>query len=87
MSWIVDTYQSLNPSDIDSAGGSDHAVYDWKRDKKTLYLRTAGYESQDMTETPVTLYGVTDFKVGTSGTGVFYFRKKNVPITWKLVSL
>ena len=78
-------WNSNRESDIDSTGGSDNAVFDWK--KGALSLKTEKPGSQNLVKTPIVLNNFKEFKIGAKGTGIFNFRKTDVPITWKIVKI
>ena len=84
---VTGRWNTTRRSDVDSTGGSPNAVYDWYKLTGVLCLRTEKPGSQNLVNTPITLIGLKDFKVGIKGTGIFNFRATNFPITWEIVKI
>ena len=76
-------WDSDRQSDIDSSGGSDHAIYKWDIVNKQVNIMSGGWQEDSMTEIIVKLNGFNYIDRG-SGSGTFRFRKSDVPITWKI---
>ena len=76
-------WNSDRQSDIDSVAGNDHAVYSWSITSKEVDVLTAGWTDPRDTQVLVKLRGVNYIDRG-NGSGYFNFRKKEVPITWKI---
>jgi len=75
-------WNSDRESDIDSSGGTEHAVYTWNIVDKKLEVLTAGWSDPRDTKVLVTLNGVNYIEHG-SGSGTFNFRN-GVSISWKI---
>ena len=76
-------WNSDREGDIDSTGGSDHAVFGWDIVNKRLDVLSAGWQSPDMTEVLVKLNGFNYLNRG-KGSGTWRFRKSDVPISWNI---
>jgi hypothetical protein len=72
--------------DIDS-GGLDHHRYKWDKTTHKVNLIVGEYQGDTSDKTVMDLAGFNDYKVGNKGDGVFYFRGKEVDITWELTGL
>lgn len=82
-------WDSNRGSDIDSAAGSDHALYYWKRPffggSSALYLCADGYEGDTGTKTLLKFDDFEKWKVSESGEGIFYFRGEEWNIYWEII--
>ena len=80
-------WDTTRGSDVDSTGGSDNAVYDWNKGGGVLALKTEKAGSRNLVKIPIKLNGFKEFNAGAKGTGIFNFRKTDVPITWEIVKI
>lgn len=74
-------------SDIDSAGGTEHAYYESSYFGSTLWLKTAGYEGDTLRKTHLTLNDFDGMVTGASGGGVFHFRQKEWDVYREIIDL
>jgi|GEM_PF-2854743 len=81
------TWDTDRGSDIDSSGGSDHAIYKWDIVNHVIDLMVGGFQGDTETKTVCSLGRFNDYKPGAKGTGTFYFRKQGVPIDWEILTL
>ena len=72
-------------SDIDSAGGSDHAFYERSFTGNTLRLKTGGYEGDELRRTLLKLNDFEGMTIGLGGDGAFYFRQKEWDVYWEII--
>ena len=81
-------WNSNRPSDIDSAGGSEHAIYIWKQPfwgSSAIYLKTVGYDGDTEDRTVLKFDNFESWKIHESGDGVFCFRGEEWNIYWDVV--
>ena len=74
-------------SDIDSAGGSDHAFYECSYTGNIIWLKTGGYEGDTLVKTHLTLNDFESMTIGASGGGTFNFRQKELDVSWEIIDL
>ncbi len=84
-------WDSKRQIDVDSAAGSDHAVYVWKRPlfwgNNVLFVMTDGYEGNSSSQTLLKFDAFENMKVNESGDGIFYFRGQEWNIYWEILRL
>ena len=77
--------------DIDSAAGTNHALYVWKQPlfsgDSTICLGTSGYQGDTDDSTVLQFDKFERWKVKESGEGIFYFRREEWNIYWEIVRL
>lgn len=83
-------WDSNRPIDIDSAAGSNHAMYVWKQPlwgSSAVYLKTSGYQGDTDDRTVLQFDEFERWKVNESGEGIFNFRGEEWNIYWEIIRL
>jgi hypothetical protein len=68
-------------SDIDSAGGTNDATYQWRKKEGFLLLETSDHKG--LAHALLFLKGFKEYKPNSSGDGIFPFRSRNCEVSWK----
>jgi hypothetical protein len=82
-------WDSNRQIDIDSAAGTEHALYYWKRPffwgSSAVFLCTQGYEGDTATKTLLKFDSFEKWKVDENGEGIFYFRGEEWNVYWEII--